>query len=148
MATDKKRDAQIQKLIDIVQVKRDEIKKAERPNWKTNCSFGFDENKSNRINLQVVSDTKVLSKILGFLYSISSSHDKANKALGLEDPFIWLGYPLIDWEEDLKTRVNKIQITKKKKDLDVWEGKLDKLISPERRAQMELDAIEKELLGQ
>lgn len=146
MAEKNARDIQIQKLFDIVQLKREEIAKAERPNWLTNCTFGYDET-SKRINIQVTNDVIVLAKILAFLYGKEGDFSKACTELGVADEFKWMGYTTDEWAEDLKTRVNKIQITKKKRDLELIEGKLDKLISPEMKAQMELDEITKELLG-
>ena len=136
-------DKKIQKLFDKVQEKKEEIKKAEKPNWKTNSTFGFDPSSSKRTNLQVVGDVKILVGILSFLYEKSDNFDKASKKLGVDGEFEWMGFPLSDWEEDLTTRVNKIQITKKKAELEKIETTLDRLISPERRREMELEAIEK-----
>lgn len=146
MAEKNPRDIQIQKLFNVVQSKKDEILKAERPNWLTNCTFGYDDT-SKRTNIQVTSDVGVLANILAFLYGKSDNFEKASKELGITAEFSWMGYTLDEWTEDLKTRVTKIQITKKKKELAIIEVKLDKLISPEMKAQMELDEITKELLG-
>ena len=121
MAEKNARDIQIQKLFDVVQLKRDEILKAERPNWLTNCTFGYDDS-SKRINIQVTSDVGVLADILGFLYMKMGHYDKACETLGITSEFKWMGYTLDEWTEDLKTRVNKIQITKKKKELEEEEA--------------------------
>jgi len=147
MAEKNARDIQIQKLFDVVQLKRDNILKAERPNWLTNCTFRYDEASSKSVNIQVTSDVAVLTKILAFLIGQTDNFEKASKELGVTTSFTWMSYTLDEWTEDLKTRVNKIQIIKMKKELEIIEGKLDKLISPEMKAQMELDEITKELLG-
>lgn len=55
------------------------------------------------------------------------------------------GYAIDDWIADIKTRLNKIQIKSKKDALAALEARLDKIISPELRAEMELAAIEAEL---
>lgn len=144
MATEK--DKQIQKLFDIVQKQKAEIKSAERPSWKTNCSFGYDENSSSRINLQTVNDVKVLVGILAFLRMKADYYEQAAKDMEIDSKFKWMGFSVSSWEEDLKTRSNKIQIGAKKAKLEIVEKKLDSMISPEMKDQMELDAIE-EFLG-
>ena len=138
------RDVQVQKLFDVVQERKEEIKKAERPNWLTNCTFGYDSS-SKRTNIQVVGDVVVLADVLAFLYGKAGNHEKACTTLGIEGTFKWMGYTLEEWSDDLKTRVNKIQIIKKKKELEAMEKSLNKLLSPELKEQMELDAISKSL---
>jgi len=46
---------------------------------------------------------------------------------------------------DVKTRIGKVSIHKKKRQLEALETRLEKIVSPELRAEMELQAI-KELL--
>ena len=67
--------------------------------------------------------------------------------LGTKYQFKWLGFTFDQWKADIKTRIDKIQISKKKKELEELEVRLDKLISPELKQQMELEEITK-LLGQ
>ena len=56
-------DKIVQDLFKVVQVKKEEIAKAERPNWETNCAFGYYPEQSQRINLQVMSDVLELVQI-------------------------------------------------------------------------------------
>lgn len=145
MATNQ--DEKIQKLFDKVQQKKEEIAKAEKPRWQTNCSFGYDENSaSGRINLHTVSDVEQIVKAMAFLISKSETYEKARKLLGLAPKkFEWLGFSVDAWAEDFRTRITKIQLSEKKKELEKYEKTLDTLISPERRAELELEAIEKAL---
>ena len=142
-----KTDEQVQMLFNVVQQKKAEIAKIEKPNWLTNSSFRWDENNaSTSINIQTVSDPKVLVAALAKLLSISDAAEKAAAELGVENyKFEYLGFSLNDWKTDFKTRVDKIQITKKKNELAKLEERLNSLISPELKAQMELEAIQKEL---
>lgn len=142
-----KTDEQVQMLFNVVQQKKAEIAKIEKPNWLTNSSFRWDENNaSTSINIQTVSDPKVLVAALAKLLSISDASEKAAAELGIENyKFEYLGFSLNDWKTDFKTRVDKIQITKKKNELAKLEERLNSLISPELKAQMELEAIQKEL---
>ena len=138
-----KTDDQVQKLFKVVQAKKEEIQKAEKPNWLTNCSFGYDDEK--RYNIQVVSKVSELVSMLAFLLNRSKTFDEAAAILGANTDFSWMGFSLEEWMSDLKTRITKIQISQKKKELEVLEARLSKLISPELRAQLELEEITKEL---
>lgn len=136
-------DKQVQDLFKIVQTKKTEIAKAEKPNWQTNCSFGYNKDSSSRSNIQVVSDIEELISILGFIIEKERAFESAQTMLGTSEKFKWMGYSLEDWKTDVQTRINKIQISKKKKELEMLESRLDKLISPELKAQMELEEITK-----
>lgn len=137
----------VQDLFKVVQTKKDEIAKAEKPNWETNCAFGFYPETSQRINLQVMSDVADLVNILAFLIEKHKNFDAAQEILGTNLKFKWLGFTFDQWKSDIKTRLDKIQISMKKRELNELEARLDKLVSPELKQQMELEEIKK-LLGQ
>ncbi len=145
MAT-KTKDELVQELFEVVKQKKAEIAKAEKPKWETNCSFSYNETSSERINIQTVSDVSGLLRILGH---IVIQHDGFTQAGGMANvtdvPFKWQGFTLKEWVSDIQTRINKIQITKKKAELEDLEKRLDKLVSPEVREAMELAAIQKAL---
>jgi hypothetical protein len=61
--------------------------------------------------------------------------------------FKWNGYTVKEWIGDLKMRVAQIQIKKKEDKLEQLEKRLNKIVSPEMRADMELEAIQSELEG-
>lgn len=139
-------DELVQKLIDLAQEKKSAIAKAETPNWLTNSSFSYSEDGStSRMNIRVINDVGVLVKMLGFLNNLKTSYDKAAKELDYQKPFTWLGFTYEDWVSDFKLMVTKINITKEKKKLEDIEKRLDKLISPELKKKLELEAIQKEL---
>ena len=140
-------DKIVQDLFKVVQTKKDEIAKAEKPSWETNCAFGFFPETSQRINLQVISEVPDLVNILAFLIEKNKNFDEAQEILETNLKFKWLGFTFDQWKSDIKTRLDKIQISKKKKELNELEIRLDKLVSPELKQQMELDEIKK-LLGQ
>lgn len=141
----KETDKKVLDLINLANQKKEAISKAEKPQWKTNCSFSFDPESSRRINIQVEVDTYNLALILGFLLSKADGFKKASELLGLKEEFKWMGFSLADWLSDIQTRVTKIQITSEKRDLETIEKRLSGLISPELRAQLELEEIEKML---
>lgn len=140
-------DATVTKLIDEVNRRKAEISKVNKPSWKTNCSFSYDEsNKNVSVNLQVVVDKQTLVYIATFLLVRQDYFDKAAKLVEAEGvKCTWQGFSIQDWLDDIKTRLLKLQINSKQKKLDELEERLSKLISPELRAKLELEAITKEL---
>ncbi len=139
-------DKQVQDFFDIVQKKKSEIAKAEKPNWQTNCSFSYIQDSPNRINIQISSNIDEIVSILGFLIEREQFHKKASDTLGVSIKFKWMGYSLEDWQTDLQTRIDKIQINKKKQELEALESRLNSLVSPELKTKLELQEISK-LLG-
>lgn len=142
----KKSDQKTLALIQQVKKQKDAIAAAERPQWKTNCSFRFHEGDKPH-NLHVVKDIQLLVEIASFLWAKNRDYTEAAKALGVEDAPSWdyEGFPLTDWLDDVKLRITKVQIETKRRKLEALEERLNKIVSPELRAQMELEAIEAEL---
>jgi len=134
-------------LIEDVKNRKKEISQLERPNWLTNCTFSCVEGKlSDSINLHVESNIKNLIGCASYLRDKERSYNETVIALGIEaSAFIWNGFSVSDWCEDIKTRINKIQIESKKKKLEVLESRLSAIISPELKAELELQSIANEL---
>lgn len=142
-----KTDKKTLELINDVKRQKAEIAKAERANWRTNCAFAYQEGSANTQNLQVVSNIRDLINIAAFLMDRSKSYKEAATAIGVDvaPEFTWSGFTLEDWIEDLKTRMSKIQVAARRKKLEACEERLNKIISPELRAELELAAITEEL---
>lgn len=146
----KKTDQKTLDLIKEVKKQKAEIAKLERPNWKTNCNFSYSEaNLNGAVNLHVQNNVKELICIAAFLCDKERSYNEAVNQLGLgvenAPQFTWMSFTVADWIEDIKTRIAKIQIATKKKKLELLESRLNAIISPELRAEMELEAIAGEL---
>jgi hypothetical protein len=141
------RDKLIQELFKVVQDKKMAIAKAEKPSWLTNCAFRYYKESSISTNLQVCSDVEELVHIMALLIEKNNSFNKAQEMLGTNLDFKWFGFTFEDWSADISTRINKIEIAKKKKELHELEVRLDKLVSPELKAQLELEEIQKMLKG-
>lgn len=135
-------DEQIKQLGVLVENKKTEIEKAERPNWITNGSFKYGKNSSESFNLQTVSDPRVLVNALAMLVDRERGFTEAAKELGItEMKFDWFGYSVSDWKSDFKTRIDKIDIKNLKQELAEIESMLNDLTSPELKKQNKLDAI-------
>lgn len=139
-------DERTLKLIEEVKKRKAEIAQAEKPNYTTNMSFRRQEG-ARPVNLHVEQDVATLVGVVAFLRQQEAAYTTAAKELELEKPpaFEWDGFTVNEWVGDIKTRLNKVQIKAKKEALAKLEQRLDKIISPELRAEMELAAIEAEL---
>lgn len=150
MAKAAKTDDKTLELIKEVKRQKDEIAKIEKPNWTTNLSFTYIEGKMNdAVNIHVESNVKNLIGMAAFLMDKEASYEKAAIVLGVvEAPkFTWNGFSVEDWNKDIKMRIQKIQIATKKKKLESLESRLNAIITPEKRRELELQAIEEEMAG-
>lgn len=144
----KETDTKTKQLFEIVEQKKKEIARAEKPNWETNLAFNYSRdsgNTSQRVNIQIVSDVSELVYILSFLDREKAAWDKAAAELAVKTKFSWHGYTYDQWKADLVARADKIRISEKRKELANLESRLNAILSPELKAQLELEAISKEL---
>ena len=147
MATAPTKDQIVKNLLRVVKEKKEVIAKAEKPTWETNCTFSPSGGVSDRVNLQVEADVNSLSNILGFLIGKNELFSRAQSILGLKGTFLHQGFTFEAWMNDIKTRVNKIEISKKKAEVDEIESRLNKLISKEERELIELEALSSMVSG-
>lgn len=134
------KDDRILELIKLVNDKKKEIASIQKCTYKTNCMFSYSDD-NNRINLNVIQDVAKLYNIYAFLTSVYNVYTTVSNG----HPFIWSGYDMEAWRSDIMSRISFLELDKKRKELKMLEDRLDKIISPELRQQMELEAIEKEL---
>lgn len=135
-------------LVKEIEKRKKEIEKVENPTWKTNCAFSFTEGrKQDEINIKTVTDVKLLINMMGFLYNNETDYNTVVKKHNLENvpKFTWQGQSVKNWLEDLELRIQKVQISDKKKILEKLEAKASALISPELKAKLEIEAIKAEL---
>lgn len=141
-----KTDAKVQKLIEEVKKRRASISKTEKAVWITNGSFRYFENSTEgSFNLQTVTDEVVLAKALAFLIDREGAFKEACQRLDAECDFIWLGYSVVDWESDFKTRLAKVRLTSEKKKLGALEKQLESLMSDDLKRDIKLAEIEEML---
>ncbi len=141
MVKNKVSDKQVLDLIEVIKKKKAEIAKADRPNYKTNMSFKYSEGNQS-INLNTIQDVNVLASIMGFIVEEAVKNITGRERLGLpEENFKWQGFTIDEWTEDLRARAAKVQINQEKAKLDVLEKRLDAIVSPELKAQMEFESI-------
>jgi hypothetical protein len=136
-------DQAVLDLLKKVAAKREEIKKAKtRPSWKTNCTFMKDPSTPQSVtNIQTVRDIRKLIEIQAFLMNQETTMNQAASELGVEFDGNWQGFSMDDWKEDLKTRAEQLQIDKNEKELEELDARVNKLVSPEQRREMELKTL-------
>jgi hypothetical protein len=140
-------DKKIQDMFELVLKQKKEIQTIEKYSYITNCSFSFDPDGANkRHNLQVV-PIDTLVDILGFLIQKRDAFLEAKKMLALDNKyqFEYMGFSFEDWYNDIQSRISKITITEKRKKLQTIEEKLNSLLSPEKKRELELIELEKML---
>jgi len=135
-----KADDKIKQLFAIVQAKKAEIEKLKNPTWITNCNFETPDGR--QVNLHTIPTVEKLVEVLATLLSTGKVYEEAATELGVDSDFKWGGFTIEQWKIDLITRKEKIQVGAKKRKLAELESKLDTLVSPEMKRELELQAIE------
>jgi len=137
-------DDAVMELLVRVAKKKEEIKKMKiRPQWKTNCTIGkIEDSTHDRVNIQTVRNEGVLMSLYAFLLQQEKLLNTASEELKLEYNGSWQGYSIDDWKSDLKSRANQLLIDKKEKELQVMDNRVNKLVSPDQRREMELEALQ------
>lgn len=143
-------DTKITELFNVLKNKKAEVEAAEtesKKKWVTTCAFRpvFSTN-GQPINIQTQQED-VLVDLLGELLIQDECATRAAKLLGntTYKGGTWCGFKIEDWIEDFKTRIAKIQLVDKKKQLADLEKRLNAIVSPEQRRVLEMEAIMKDL---
>ena len=141
-------DDKVRGLFDVLQKQKEKVEQAEqetKQSWKTKCSISIPTLSPTPINIQTANQGMVLS-IGASLLTYQQATAEAAKRLGIEEDVTeYNGASVDDWFADLKKRVAVIGITEKRKSLVELERRLDAIVSPEQRRQIELEALTKEL---
>lgn len=128
-----KNDERILKLKKEIEEKKEEIEKKDvRFIPKTNCILTLD---GESYNLHVCPVEK-----LNFLWVKLNMYLMSAKDLSLD--FSVSGFPVSDWINDIKNRLNILEVKSEKENLRKMEEQLDKLLSSDKRTELELDRIE------
>lgn len=98
----------------------------------TNCILEMD---GSTLNLNVLSESALF-----FLMVRLNSYRMSAADLGL-DKFEISGYDLNDWITDVKARLEVIATKIEENNLKAMEAKLDKLLSEDKKTELELDSI-------
>lgn len=141
-----KLDAVVLALFKKVKAKKEEISKTERPSWKSNCSLGYNPDVvTDRTNLQTCSDLEKLLDLYIFIDEKETKRTWAAGMLGIPTTGKYMGSTFEAWKVDIQSRVNQINVSVKKKELEALEARLNSLITVDQRRELELKAIQDEM---
>lgn len=143
-------DKKVEELFAVVQKQKEEVEATEKEtkqSWKTNCSFFITASQvtlGNPINIQTANEDTIRMVVHSIL-TYRRVDGVASKLLGVEPIVLLNGFSYDDWITDCKKRIALIQLRAKKTKLAQLEERLNAVVSPEQRRQMEIDAISKSL---
>lgn len=140
-------DSKIIELFDVLSKQKKDLEATKKEidrRWETNCSLQF--GKDTPINLQTA-DEETLKSALARLLCQRDYDTKASALLGITEKPTINGFNFDSWLNDARKRLAMIQVTSKKRKLEELEARLNAIVSPEQKRQLELDALTKELEG-
>lgn len=126
-------DQKILELKKQIEVKKEKLSKSQKFTPVTNCSIEID---GVRHNIQVLQKEQVLNLLIKLNAYVLSAKD-----LGVLDSFSVSGYHVQDWITDLKSKFEIMNRKEEEQKLKTMETKLDKLLSDDKKVELELDEI-------
>lgn len=126
-----KNDERVLQLKKVIADKKAELKSVKRFTPLTNCVLDLEGQKYN-LNVLQLNDLKLLLVKLN-MYLISAKDLGINLELA--------GYNIAEWIVDVKNKIEIFEYKKKESELKVLEAKLDKMLSDEKKTELELDEI-------
>ena len=126
-----KNDERVLQLKEIIEKKKLELKGAKKFTPLTNCVLDLEGQKYN-LNVLQLNDLQILLVRLN-MYRISAKDLEINLEIS--------GYNIAEWIADIKCKIEIFEYKKKESELKVLEAKLDKMLSDEKKTELELDEI-------
>lgn len=143
-------DAKIKQLKAVVDKKVKDLGSAPIKNFKTSMLYPIkygNEFSTNKVNLNTLTTRNALFEVAADLAFRKESRVQAAAILGdvdlLDIPLEVHGYPIEDWQHDLKILYRTIVYKKELAELKALESKLQSLMSEEAKTESELDDIAK-----
>lgn len=133
MAT--KNDNTILLLKDKIAQKRKELGPEPKFTPETTCIFNL---YGDKVNIHTLDESRVMFYLVHFKSMIDASKDIVDLS---PERIIIDGYSIVEWYSDLLNKYFAIQWVRKSKDLTALEQKLDKLLSSDKKVELELADI-------
>lgn len=127
-------DQKILKLKEQIEEKKKLVSKSKKFTPVTNCSIEID---GVRHNIQVLTKEQLIQMLIKLNAYAASAEN-----LGLLDEYTISGYSVTEWIEDLQAKLDYINRKNEEQKLKSMEAKLDKLLSDEKKVELEIDEIE------
>ncbi len=127
-----KNDDRVLQLKKIIDEKKENLKSCKKTFLPiTNCILDLDGQKYNLNVLQFDELQLLLVKLNIYLTS----------AVSLNISLMISGYSINDWIEDINNKLDVLEFRRKENELKVLENKLNKMLSDEKKTELELDEI-------
>ncbi|MBG9773030.1 hypothetical protein [Brevibacillus laterosporus] len=130
----KTNDQKIMELRKQIEAKKEKIGKTIKFIPVTNCSIELD---GVRYNLQVLAKDQIISLLVKLKAYATSA-----KELALLNDYTISGFNVMDWIKDLNSKLDIVCRKEEEHKLKVMESKLHKLLSNEKKVELEIDEIE------
>ncbi|GAA4879160.1 hypothetical protein GCM10023310_69110 [Paenibacillus vulneris] len=127
-------DQKILELKKQIEEKKSRISKSIKFSPVTNCSIEVD---GVRHNIQVLTKEQTILLMVKLNAYAASAKD-----LGVLDNFAFSGYNVTDWISDLKAKLDFLNRKEEEQKLKAMEGKLDRLLSEDKKVELEINEIE------
>lgn len=129
----KNNDQRILEMKKQIEEKKLQLGKAQKFVPITNCSIEFD---GVRYNLNVLNR----ELLIGLLVKINT-HVMSAKDLGILDDYNISSFHVLDWVKDIHSKLALLNRKEEENKLKVMEDKLDRLLSEEKKTELEIDEI-------
>lgn len=139
-------DAKITELFEVLNKQKSDLERTKKEidrKWFTNCSIVLSSH-TQPTNIQTANE-KTIIQIVSQLIQMQEYNAKAAELLNLPIQTKIDNFEINDWVEDCKKRIAMLQISSKKQKIIELEQRLNAIVSPEQRRQLELEAIAKEI---
>lgn len=130
-----KNDDRILTLKSQIEDKKNELGKQPRFSPVTTCMFTYN---GNKVNIHTLTSVKDINAMLVYfnVYAMSAEN------LGIDCKDVCFDeFSVSEWMEDLHAKKAVVEYTAKKTQLTALEKKLDKLLSDDKKTELEIDAI-------
>lgn len=131
----KTNDQKIMELKKQIEEKKIKLGKSQKFTPITNCSIELD---GVRTNIQVLNKEQLT-------YLLVKLNSYALSAKSLEIDFVISGYHVADWITDIKSKLDFMSRKEEENKLKMMESKLHQLLSNEKKVELEIDEIMKNL---
>ncbi|MEG1044795.1 MAG: hypothetical protein RSF81_08510 [Oscillospiraceae bacterium] len=129
-----KNDKKILEMKSQIAIKKDELSKRKgRFIPATNCSLEMD---GVRVNIQTLTKEQ-----LQMLFIKLNMYLKSAEEFKMENCCNFSGYNVIDWMQDVQSKLKVMSFKDEENKLKIMESKLEALLSSEKKTELELDEI-------
>ena len=128
-----KNDAKILELRNKIEKKKKELGSARRFAPITNCSLELDGCRYNLHTLDRETAIALLVKISAYCHSAES--------LGYLEEYKVAGYLMLDWQHDVRAKLENLSVQAENRRLKALETQLEKLLSDDKKTELAIDEI-------